>query len=599
VPFVNPATIDKNYDVIVVGSGAAGGQSAYTLTMDGAKVLMLEAGRNYVPADETPMFQSPDQAPLRGAGTPDKPFGFYDATIDGGWTVPGEPYVQGSDDAASRFAWWRARMLGGRTNHWGRISLRNGPYDFKPHRRDGLGFDWPISYEDVAPYYDKVERLIGVYGTSEGMENTPNSPEGCLLPPPEPIVSELMVAQRAQHIGVPVIPSHRAVLTQMLDYKRSPALLHPGNLKAQKIIADDMRKRASCLFATPCGRGCSIRANYQSTTVHLPPALATGNLDIVTDAMVRQVDMGPDGKARGVTFIDRTTGTEYRASARVVVLAASACETVRILLNSTSPQHPQGLANSSGKVGRYLMDTVGSSLTGQIPMLEGLPSINEDGADGDAVYSPWWLYKEQLAGKLGFARGYHIEIGTGRRMPGRSHMQGAEWVTGGSYGKRFKQDARRYFGSFVNFDGRGEMIPNDRSYCEIDPVTKDKWGIPVLRFHWQWSDHEIGQAAHMQKTFADIVLAMGGRLQGKPKSGAEAIAPGGSIIHEVGGCIMGDDRRSSVTNGWHQTWDVKNLFVADGAVFASNADKNPTLTIMALAWRSADHILSAMRRKEL
>jgi choline dehydrogenase-like flavoprotein len=311
------------------------------------------------------------------------------------------------------------------------------------------------------------------------------------------------------------------------------------------------------------------------------------------------VDLGADGKARGVTFIDRTTGSEHRALARVVVLAASACETVRILLNSHSPQHPQGLANSSGKVGRYLMDTVGSSLTGQVPLLEGLPPLNEDAADGDSVYSPWWLYKEQHAGKLGFARGYHIEIGAGRRMPRMSFMKGAEWLTGGSYGKRFKQDARRYYGSFVDFDGRGEMIPNEKSYCEIDPNTKDKWGIPVLRFHWQWSAHEIGQAAHMQQTFAAIIEAMGGRVQGKPQSGAEAIAPGGSIIHEVGGCIMGEKPQNSVTNQWHQTWDVKNLYIADGAVFASNADKNPTLTIMALAWRSADHIVSSLRRKEL
>ncbi|HXP64159.1 MAG TPA: hypothetical protein VN815_01680, partial [Steroidobacteraceae bacterium] len=163
----------KNYDVIVVGSGAAGGQTAYTLCMEGVKVLMLEAGRNYVPEKETPMFQTPDQAPLRGGSSPEKDFGFYDATVDGGWTVPGEPYVQSNSNPQERFTWWRSRMLGGRTNHWGRISLRNGPYDFKPRMRDGLGFDWPISYEDVAPYYDKVERLIGVYGTSEGLENTP------------------------------------------------------------------------------------------------------------------------------------------------------------------------------------------------------------------------------------------------------------------------------------------------------------------------------------------------------------------------------------------------------------------------------------------
>ena len=179
MPFVTPQSQQRSYDVIVVGSGAAGGQTAYTLCMEGARVLMLEAGRRYAPESETAMFQTPDMAPLGGVGTPQKPFGFYDATVDGGWQVPGEPYVRTTEDHGGRFDWWRARMLGGRTNHWGRISLRNGPYDFKPKSRDGLGFDWPIDYQDVAPYYDKVELLIGVYGTSEGLENTPGSPAGC------------------------------------------------------------------------------------------------------------------------------------------------------------------------------------------------------------------------------------------------------------------------------------------------------------------------------------------------------------------------------------------------------------------------------------
>jgi len=600
VSFLTSSTIEKSYDVIVVGSGAAGGQTAYTLTMEGATVLMLEAGRKYVPELETPMFQTPDQAPLRGGDTPDKRFGFYDATVDGGWQVPGEPYVLTTEDPAGRFDWWRSRMLGGRTNHWGRISLRNGPYDFKPHSRDGLGFDWPISHEDIAPYYDKVEMLIGVYGSSEGLENTPDSPPGCLLPPPPPLLSERLIQQRARRIGVPIIPAHRAVLTEKLDFKRSPALLHPGNLKAQKIIAADMQRRAACFWATPCGRGCAIRANYQSTTVHLPPALATGKLHILTDAMVREVKLDKNGLAQGVVFIDKTAGTSHSVAARVVVLAASACETVRILLNSKSAQFPQGLANSSGKVGRYLMDTVGSSLSGQIPLLESLPPMNEDGASGDAVYAPWWLYKEQQAGKMEFARGYHIELGGGKQMPGVGTMRGAEWLTGGSYGKKFKEDARRYYGSFVGFAGRGEMIPNENSYCEIDSSVKDKWGIPVLRFHWQWSQHETRQAAHMQKTFAGIIDAMGGRLKDGPiTDGSKAISPGGFIIHEVGGAIMGANQASSVTNQWCQTWDVKNLFLTDGAVFASNADKNPTLTIMALAWRSADRILDLMRRKEL
>ncbi|MEP6885616.1 MAG: GMC family oxidoreductase [Gammaproteobacteria bacterium] len=599
MPFVTADTQQSDYDVIVVGSGAGGGQSAYTLSMDGAKVLMLEAGRNYS-ATESSMFRTPDLAPLGGVGTPDKPFGFYDATVDGGWNVPGEPYVRATEADAGRFEWWRARMLGGRTNHWGRISLRNGPYDFKPKTRDGLGFDWPIDYDDVAPYYDKVELLIGVYGSNEGLENTPNSSPGCLLPPPKPLVSDYLVKQRAKRLGIPVIPGHRAVLTQALDYKHSPARVHPGNAKAQRILAEDMRSRTPCLWATPCGYGCAVRANYQSTTVHLPPALKTGNLDIITDAMVYEVTLGRDGRANGVNFIDRISGKQRHAAARVVILAASACESVRILLNSKSAQFPQGLANSSGKVGRYLMDTVGSGVGGQIPLLENLPPLNEDAADGHQLYVPWWLYQEQHAGKLGFARGYHIEFGGGKRMPGSGTGAGLEWLTGGSYGTKFKQDVRRYYGSFVWFDGRGEMIPNDQSFCEIDSQVKDKWGIPVLRFHWQWSEHERRQAAHMQKTFADIIDAMGGRTQHPVLSdGAKAIAPGGSIIHEVGGAMMGSDPKSSVTNSWGQTWDVNNLFINDGAVFASNADKNPTLTIMALAWRSSDHILGRMRRKEL
>ncbi len=600
MPFLKSASIEASYDVIVVGSGAAGGQTAYTLTMDGARVLMLEAGRRYVPEAETPMFETPDQAPLRAAGTRDKPFGFYDATVDGGWSVPGEPYVRATEEESGRFEWWRARMLGGRTNHWGRISLRNGPYDFKPHRRDGLGFDWPIDYEDLAPYYDKVEMLIGVYGANDGLENTPNSPPGCLLPPPSPRVSDLLIAQRSRRLGIPAIAGHRAVLTRPLDHRHVPARLHPGNPHAQKIVAAAMRNRAACIWATPCGRGCSIGANYQSTTVHLPPALATGKLDVVTDAMVREVTLNDRGIASGVSFIDRTTGEERRARARVVVLAASACESVRILLNSKSARFPEGLGNSSGKLGRYLMDTVGSSVRGQVPLLEDLPPHNEDGAGGGHMYTPWWLYREQNAGKLAFARGYHIEFDGGRNIPGTHTGAGLEWLTGGSYGLKFKEDVRRYYGSFVSFDGRGEMIPNEDCYCEIDPSVRDRWGIPVLKFHWRWSSHETRQAAHMQQTFAAIVDAMGGRLEQPAElDGAKAIAPGGSIIHEVGGAIMGSDARVSVTDRWCRVWDAPNVYVTDGAVFPSNADKNPTLTIMANAWRAADHMLESMRRREL
>ena len=282
-----------------------------------------------------------------------------------------------------------------------------------------------------------------------------------------------------------------------------------------------------------------------------------------------------------------------------MTLAASACESVRILLNSKSAQFPQGLANSSGKVGKYLMDTVGAGVQGQIPLLESMPPHNEDGASGSHVYTPWWLYREQQSGKLDFPRGYHIEPGTGRDMPGVGSISQVARLSRG-YGKNFQDDMRRYYGSIVNLTGRGEMIPNEDSYCEIDPAAKDRYGIPALRFHWKWSEHETRQAAHMHKTFAEIIDAMGGRVISKRETeGANAIAPGGYIIHEVGGAIMGTDARNSAVNQYGQTWDVKNLFVTDGAPFPSNADKNPTLTIMAFAWRAADYMLAAMKRKEL
>ena len=258
MPLISEKELKASYDVIIVGSGAGGGQSAYTLTMNGVKVLLLEAGRNYDPLTETAMFQTPSSAPLRGISVEDKPFGFYDATVDGGWQVPDEPYTNASTEAENKFWWWRARMLGGRTNHWGRISLRNGPYDFKPYSRDGLGVDWPMTYQDVAPYYDKVEMLIGVYGSNEGLENTPDSPEGCLLPPPKARAGELYIKKHVAQLGIPVIPIHRAILSTKQDADTIPAKLHPGNPRAQAILAESMRQRAACFWATDCGRGCSI-----------------------------------------------------------------------------------------------------------------------------------------------------------------------------------------------------------------------------------------------------------------------------------------------------------------------------------------------------
>ncbi|MDT8342480.1 MAG: GMC family oxidoreductase [Longimicrobiales bacterium] len=588
---------EREYDAIVVGSGAGGGMTAFILAVNGLKVLLLEAGRDYDPVTETPMFQLPKDAPLRGGWTPEKPFGFYDATVDGGWQVPGEPYAsaEGTD-----FLWWRARMLGGRTNHWGRISLRMGPYDFKPRARDGLGADWPMTYEDLAPWYDRTEAFIGVYGSNEGLENTPDSAPWALQPAPAPRATELLQRRACDGLGIPMIPARLAILTERQDHERLPARLFPGNALAQRVVAESMRARAACFWATPCGRGCSIKANFQSPTVTLPPALATGNLEIRTDAMVREVTVNARGRATGVHYVDKRTRQDVPVRGRVVVLAASACESARILLNSASPAFPDGLANGSGLVGKYVMDTVGAGLGGQIPALEHLPPHNTDGASAMHLYMPWWLYREQARGRLDFARGYHIEPGGGRGMPGPGIFGGLERWTDGAYGARLKEEARRYYGSFVYFAGRGEMIPNEDCYCEIDPDGVDQWGIPTLKFHWKWSEHELNQARHMQRTFAEIIEAMGGRPTGAvQEDGARAIAAPGEIIHEVGGVRMGDSPRNSVLNQYGQAWEVDNLFCTDGGPFVSNADKNPTLSILAIAWRSSEYIVEEMARGSL
>jgi choline dehydrogenase-like flavoprotein len=328
------------------------------------------------------------------------------------------------------------------------------------------------------------------------------------------------------------------------------------------------------------------------------PTVRAGRLTLKTDAMVREVTVGRTGLADGVVYIDRATGREERVDARVVVLAASACESARLLLNSRSNRFPQGLANSSGTVGKYLTDTTGTDVAGFVPaLMDGIPH-NEDGVGGAHLYMPWWLDNR----KLDFPRGYHIEIWGGRGMPGYGFMGGIErFPPGGGYGQQLKDDYRRYYGSIIGFSGRGEQIPNEDCYCELDPNVVDRWGIPVLRFHWKWTDHEHRQVKHMQETFRALITEMGGEPRGAmpgPERGY-GIADGGRIIHELGVTRMGDDPSRSVLNRWCQAHDVKNLFVADGGPFVSQADKNPTWTILALAWRTADRIVELRRGGEI
>ena len=334
-------------------------------------------------------------------------------------------------------------------------------------------------------------------------------------------------------------------------------------------------------------------------------------MNLIFHAMAREVLTDQEGRARGVSFVNTINGQEYQIKARAVILAASACSSARILLNSKSSRHSNGLANSSGMVGKYLMDSTGASLGGFIPKLVDYMPHNEDGTGGAHLYIPWWLDGQ----KLDFPRGYHIELGGGRRMPSYGfgwniHRYNAllgeidgnpRSKGGGGYGAQLKEDYRRLYGARVNFAGRGEPVARKDNYCEIDPNVVDKYGIPVLRFHYKWSDYEVLQAKHMMETFEEIIHKMGGKVDGKipgaeQKYGLEAP---GRIIHEVGVTRMGKDSKTSVLTEMCQAHDADNVFVVDGGSFVSMADKNPTWTILALSWRTSDYIVEQFKKQNL
>lgn len=563
-----PAAAVEEFDAIIVGSGAGGGTAAYVLTRAGLKCLMLEAGGWFDTARDSAMLAWNYDAPLLGAPTQGRPY--YEAS-HGGWRLDGEPYSNGT---GSGFTWFRSRMLGGRTNHWGRIWLRMGTYDFKPSLWDGKGQDWPISYRELAPYYQKAEELIGVYGALQDREN---APAGHFQPAPTPRCYEHYVKKVCEPMGIPVVPISRAVITQSLN------------------------DRPACHYCGQCNRGCSTGSNYSSPTVLLPPALKTGNLTIRCDAMVREILTNKAGLATGVSYIDKNTRREMQVRAKVVVVAGGSCESARLLLNSKSAQYPHGIGNANGFVGKNLMDTVCQVTRAQIPALMNLPPHNCDGAGGYHSYIPWWQYADQKKGKLDFTRGYQTVFGTSRRMPEPiSAADGVSRMLGG-YGAELKKKYREYFGSTVFFASGGDMLPNEKSYVEINDSVLDEWGIPTLRFHFQWGDEELKQAAHAEKTYADIVAGMGGTvLQTQTSSNADTAAfRGGAMHHEVGTVRMGSHEKNSALNAHCAAWDCRNVFVVDAAPFVGISYKNPTATITALSWRTSDHIISQLKQRSL
>ena len=561
----------KVYEVCIVGSGAAGGTAAKVLTEGGLDVAMLEAGPPLDPAKDFKEHVWPYELAHRGAGIAgmyyNVPYLSELTAPNAFFTIKGEPYTNAPD---SKFMWLRSRIVGGRTNHWARIALRLAEVDFKGRSADGMGDDWPVTYQDLSPYYDKVESFIGVFGSEE---NIPSAPDGIFLPPPKPRCTELIIKKASDRLKILCVPSRLAIITKSIN------------------------GRAPCHYCAQCDRGCRTVSNFSSSQVMIPPALATGRLTLITNAMARELLLDKAGKAQAVSYVDKATRKERQLRARAFVIGASACESARLLLNSKSTMFPNGLGNSSGSVGRYLTDTVGSSGAGYFPQLEKVPPHNHDGVGGMHLYVPWWKFDRKNA----FQRGYHIEFAGGRRMPHFGEFNSVCRQFEG-YGPGLKQKCLANYGTIIGFGGRGEMIPNEETYCEIDPHIVDEWGIPVLRFHFKWGPNEISMAKDMQETFRSIVEAAGGTYLTKTESAGEfpyGIAVGGAILHELGTVRMGADRKTSALNGFCQAHDVKNLFVTDGACFVTNPDKNPTLTIMALSWRASDYLLEEARKGNL
>jgi len=573
------------YDVIIVGSGAAGGMAGFQLATAGLKVLMLEAGRALDPFKEFKTMEWPYATPDRGRlpaaehslsaaeyRMVDRPYGTA-KQFDKYKTVfsySGNPYTKHSvvnerehPYTGTPYAWVRARVLGGKTNIWGRVALRLSDYDFKAKSRDGFGEDWPIGYADVAPYYDKVDRLLGISGT---MENLPQLPDSIYQRPIKLNCGEMLLKKAIAPMGRRLLPGRAGVTTEGVANKY----------------------RRPCRGRGRCGRGCNIQAAFHSPTALVMPAQDTGNLELRPNSTVAEVLIDPNtGRASGVRVIDSVTRQVHDFTARVVVLAASTLESTRLLLNSKSRQYPNGLANSSGVVGRYFCEHImGPGARGHLPMLRGQAVTNDDGRPTGLYIARFRNITDKDAR---FLRGYGFQGGSGcSAFPGY-----ATSVPG--FGASFKARVRELYPTPINIGAFGEVLARYENRVSIDKELKDAWGIPVLRFDYRFGENEMAMAKDMADTAEEMLKAAGCEDINVTRS---ALTEGWSI-HELGTARMGADPKRSVTNSFGQTHDVKNLFVVDGSIFVSAGCQNPTWTILALAWRASDYIVDEARRGNL
>jgi choline dehydrogenase-like flavoprotein len=558
--------LKKIYDAIVVGSGAAGGIAAKELTEGGLQVLLLEAGPRLHPTRDFHTHRWPYEMPFRGFDRPGDRQKLYPNQIYADEYTralyiedPQHPYTTPQDQP---YTWVRSRCVGGKILHWSRNARRLSDYDFKAAERDGYGENWPITYEELAPYYEKVETFVGVAGS---IEKIPHLPDGKYLPPFPLNCGERIVQKLAPSIGLGmrVIPKRAAQRSRSVN------------------------GLAACHYCGSCGRGCDVGAFWNSISDTLPAAAKTGRLTLSSDAVVREILVDKNGKPRGVLFFDRGSKKSYEAKGRVIVLGASALESTRILLNSVSRFWPKGIANSSGVLGHYLMDNiVGPNVSGLLPQLRDREVVNEDGkASGIDIVA----YRNIDSRHDRFLRSYVHEGSSGARL----FPAYARTLVG--YGAGFKTTVRSYYTSPLGFNTRGEMLARWENYVEIDKNVVDAWGIPVLKIHCRWSNNEI----EMARDARENLLALFHKLGAEQVRVSRDLANPGAAIHDMGTARMGNDPKKSVLNKYNQAHDANNLFVVDGACFVTSGGYGPTLTIGALAARASAYIIQQMKRREL
>lgn len=534
------------HDVCVVGSGPAGGFVAKELTEAGADVLLLEAGREVQPG-EFAGHKWPYEFRRRGTWE-ERQRQFYPDRIESHIRYTGPDGI--SVD--------RIRVLGGRSIHWNAVCLRFAAEDFREGSIHGLEPDWPLSYEELAPFYSHVERVIGVCGTREGLAALPDGE--FYGPPPAMRCVEVLGKRACDRLGIPVIPVRKAMLV---------GTSRPGRLP--------------CHYCGHCMQGCEVGAIFTSANTLIPAAMATGRLTLRTNALVRRIDTDARGRASGVSFVDRATGREESVRARIVVASCGAIESARLLLNSTSTRFPNGLANSSDLVGRYLTGHAVGQLYGYLTVLKGRRPHNQDGATDHSTIP---RFRSLTAGR-GYVGGFMAQV----QYADPSYPHHASRVAG--FGAAFKQRVRELQPAMLQMGGFAKLLSRRENRVTVDPARRDPHGIPVPVVHFAYCDNDRALFRDMTATLEEIFHTAGTELFFKDQRMT------GFASHEVGTCRMGADPKQSVLNRFCQSHDVPNLFVVDGSAFVTFPEKNPTLTIMALAVRAARHIAEERRKGHL